>query len=545
MGAAPSTEYDPERKIWSGPNLKHKLFHPDVSIGQVLYDRIRINPKNVLQISDSEGITFTNEQALSMSVKVALSLLDLKLKQSDFIGIMATNTSYLMPLCYGSFFASIPFHPLDVCFDKEMVLHCWSKSRPKILFCDASVYDLVKEVVEELQLNSPIYIIKDRVEGVKHIEDMFGERGLQETFFRPQSIENEDQTALILCSSGSTGLPKAVTLSHHFVKTVAAFFFDTCEDVFLTFNSLFWVSGLNGFLNTAMTGSTRLVTCESFNPELCLNLVDKYKVTKIFLLPMNLAAINNCPDKETKSLKSLTAILSAGAKIPDETLTSFKKLLNPKCLFIHGYACTEKGGIATSVFGKVAGSCGKLLPSAEVKIVDDNGNPLGPNEDGEIVTRNRIPWKGYYNDEEATKEVYDEKTDWYRTGDLGHFDDEGNLFIVDRIKEIMKSKGFHISPTEIEVHITKLPQVSEVCVVGIPDVNTVNLPAAMVIKAAGSEISEEEILKHVSENMHHFKHLTGGVYFVEQIPRTISGKLLRRKARVIVEELYKERLGVK
>lgn len=223
MGAGPSSQFDPERKIWSGSKLKNRLFHPEASIGQVLYNRIRINPKNVIQVNDSEGISFTNEQALSMSVKVALSLLDLKLKQSDFIGIMASNTSYVMPLCYGTFFASIPFHPLDVSFEKSMVLHCWSKSRPKVVFCDASVYDLVKEAIDELELAAPIYILKDQIEGVNHIENMFGERGLQERFFRPVPIANDEQTALILCSSGSTGMPKAVTLSHGYVKTVAGF----------------------------------------------------------------------------------------------------------------------------------------------------------------------------------------------------------------------------------------------------------------------------------------------------------------------------------
>lgn len=320
---------------------------------------------------------------------------------------------------------------------------------------------------------------------------------------------------------------------------------DTCEEIYLSFSTLFWVSGLNGLLNSAFTGSTRLVTCESFNAELCLHLVDKYKVTKGFFVPRHLAAMNNSPDRKTKSLKSLTGIFSSGAKVPDETLNSFKELLNPRCLFVEGFACTEKGAVTINAFNRVSGSCGTLLPYVEAQIIDENGNPCGPNEDGEIVIRNFAPWAGYYNDEEATKEVYDKETDWYRTGDLGHFDDKHNLFIVDRIKEIMKSKGYHISPTEIEIHITKLPQVSEVCVVGIPDIHTVNIPAALIIKTVGSEISEENILKHVAEAMPHYKHLRGGVYFVDEIPRTISLKLLRRKARLVVEELHKARFGVK
>lgn len=254
--------------------------------------------------------------------------------------------------------------------------------------------------------------------------------------------------------------------------------------------------------------------------------------------------MNNSPDRKTKSLQSIKVIFTSGAKIPDKAFDSFKDLLNPRCLFIEGFACTERGAITNNFFGRISGSCGKVLPYVEVQVIDDNRNPLGPNEDGVILTRNCIPWEGYYKDEEATKEVYDKETHWYNTGDLGHFDDNGNLFIVDRINAIMKSISHDISPTEIEMHITKLQGVSEVCVVGIPDILTFNIPAALVVRTVGSQICEEDILKHVSEAMPYYKHLRGGVYFVDELPITNSGKVLRRKARSIVEEIYKARFGV-
>lgn len=259
------------------------------------------------------------------------------------------------------------------------------------------------------------------------------------------------------------------------------------------------MSGLNSMLNSAMTGSTRLVCCEPFNAELCLDLLEKYKATKAFFLPMNLAAINSSPSKLKKSIKSLKVVFSTGAIMHPETLKDFKELVDPKCRFIQGFACTEKGLITLNFFGKCDGSCGVVAPNVEIKIIDENGNCVGPNVDGEIVTRNFLPWKGYYEDEEATKEVYDQETDWYKTCDLGHFNENGDLFIVDRIKEIIKSKEYHVSPTEIELHISKMKGILEVCVVGIPDPLTNNLPAALVVKAIDSEVLENDILKHVSE----------------------------------------------
>lgn len=216
-----ATEYDPEKRIWSGPKSMQDIFHPNSSIGQIIYQRIRVNPKNVLQINDSERITFTNEQVLSMSVKVALGLLDLNLKQTDFIGIMASNTSYLMPLCFGCFFAAIPFHTMEVSLDKEMVSHSWNKIRPKAIFCEASAYNVVNSVICELELNASIFIVKDHIEGVNHIEDMFERNTIPKTYL-PSEIRDGNETALILSSSGSTGMPKAVTISHNWFKVSTA-----------------------------------------------------------------------------------------------------------------------------------------------------------------------------------------------------------------------------------------------------------------------------------------------------------------------------------
>lgn len=134
MGIIPSTHYDAERKVWSGIK-KQTLYHPNASIGQVLHSRMSSNLKNVIQINDVEGITYTNEQVLTMSSRISLSLQEMGIKTTDFVGIMSSNTSYLMPLCYGLFFSNIPFHPLDASFTVEVVTHCWSKTKPKIIFC--------------------------------------------------------------------------------------------------------------------------------------------------------------------------------------------------------------------------------------------------------------------------------------------------------------------------------------------------------------------------------------------------------------------------
>lgn len=290
-----------------------------------------------------------------------------------------------------------------------------------------------------------------------------------------------------------------------------------------------------------MTGTTLVVTCEPFSPKLFFHLVKKYKVSMTSLVPPQLTAIKHFKG-ELNSLETIIKMTISGDKTPVGTINFIKDLLSPQCEFIEFYGCTEQGRFTANT-KQVPGSCGTIIPNVEIQIKDENCISLGPNEDGEIFVRNFLSWKGYLNDEEATKEVYDQKTCWYRTGDLGHFDDEGNLFIVHRIKAMVKIQGYDISPTEIEMQIKKLSQVSDVCVVGFPGNQILNVLGAMVIKTESSRITENDIMEYVSESMPYYKHLTAGVYFVDKIPSTNTGKVARRKVRDIVVELYHERFG--
>lgn len=276
---------------------------------------------------------------------------------------------------------------------------------------------------------------------------------------------------------------------------------------------------------------------EPFNPEIALNLIEKYKVTKSFLSPSQIAMIVNSPDIDSRSLDSLKGITCGGSKLPVEIRSRFKQKLRPDCNIVFGYACTERGLISWDFLGNRVESTGTVFFNTEVKIIDENGNNLGSGEDGEIVVRSNNKWNGYYGDKHATDEVYDPESGWYKTGDKGHFDEDGYLYIVDRIKEILKSYSFHVAPTEIEEVILEIPEVADVCLIGIPDVIKFNLLMGLVVKKEGTTVTEDEIRKYVSDKLPYFKHLTG-VYFVDSLPRTPSGKILRRKAKEIVEKLY-------
>lgn len=295
-------------------------------------------------------------------------------------------------------------------------------------------------------------------------------------------------------------------------------------------------------LSCAISGATYLVISSPFTAQQALHLIDKYNVTKTIIPPKNIAAVLNSPDINKKSIKSIKVLMSGGGGLPVDTRNRIKKYLSPDTVIAFGYATTEVGLISFSLSEKYQESSGILAPNVQVKIVDDLGNNLGVGEEGEICVNNGIKWVGYFGDKEATDEVYKSDT-WYHTGDLGRFDENGYLYIVDRIKEIIKPDYFHVSPTEIEKVILQLPGIADVCVCGIPDELKVSLPAALVIKSAGSNITEEAIAKHVSTKMSYYKHLSGGVFFVDEISRTPSGKNKRKDVTKEAERLNILRKG--
>lgn len=204
-----------------------------------------------------------------------------------------------------------------------------------------------------------------------------------------------------------------------------------------------------------------------------------------------------------------------------------------------GYAMTESSQISAVITNFEPNSVGKIVPGMHVKIVDENGKKLGVDEEGEICVLSNIPLWGYYRDEENTKKTIDEDG-WLHSGDLGYFDKNGTLFLVGRRKELLKYRGSQVSPTEIENVILKHHGVNNVCVVGVPDDISGDLPAAVIVKNNGADVNENDITNLIKETLSDPKQLRGGVYFIDVFPETPSGKILKRRVQEIAVQKFKE-----
>ncbi len=199
---------------------------------------------------------------------------------------------------------------------------------------------------------------------------------------------------------------------------------------------------------------------------------------------------------------------------------------------VQGYGMTELSPVthATPTGKYKAGSIGVLVPSTECRIVEpESGGDLGVGEDGELWVRGPQVMRGYLNNDEATRTTIDSEG-WLHTGDIGHVDGDGHFTIVDRLKELIKYNGFQVPPAELEALLVTHPAVADAAVIGIPDDEAGELPKGFIVLRPGAKASEQEIQTFVAEQVAHYKQLRL-VEFVEQIPKSASGKILRRLLR--------------
>lgn len=265
------------------------------------------------------------------------------------------------------------------------------------------------------------------------------------------------------------------------------------SDVMLCFSSLYWISGVVTLLAGTLCGATRIITSHGFSPELQLRLIEKYKATFTLNAPLHILLMMKCDRFSKTDISSIKYLYIGGSKAPFHIKTDIVQHI-PNGNIIDVYGMSELvGGISFHFYPSMSGkdSTGRLMSGCCIKIVDDHGNRCGVNVDGEICIKMSHRFLGYYGNQKATDDLIDEEG-FVVSGDIGHYDDDGDLFITGRKKDLMKYCNMQISPAEIDSFLTESPDIKSACVVGIPDAMG-DLPAAVIVRAEGSSISEKNI----------------------------------------------------
>jgi fatty-acyl-CoA synthase len=348
-----------------------------------------------------------------------------------------------------------------------------------------------------------------------------------------ESLEAED-IACLLFTGGTTGLPKAAMLSHRMIcwNVLNTVIHDLHhDDIYLNVYPLFHTGGLFAYLSSQVVFGNTTVLTGQFDPARVLELIEREKVTVFAGVPTMYQVMTQAPNWQTVDLSSLRFCTSGGAPLPVPIVEQYTREKGIR--FKQGFGMTEYGpglfALAPEDAIRKAGSIGRPNFFVDVRVVDDDNQPLGPNAVGELVLKGPSRFSGYFNDPEASAKVIDAEG-WFHTGDLVRHDEEWYFYVVDRKKDMFISGGENVYPVEIENVLYKHPAVHMCAVIGLPDAKWGEVGKACLVLKPGATATEEELIQFMQEHLARYK-VPKSVAFMDSLPLSSMGKILKRELR--------------
>ena len=349
---------------------------------------------------------------------------------------------------------------------------------------------------------------------------------------------SSDDLALLMYTSGSTGFSKGVILSHgnligSLLGGIKVWPYTTA-DVNYTCVPMNHNYGITGLCECLYSGS-KIILVPNFDPVRSLEILTDYKVTVVGLVPTMIIMMMKNFDDRRHDLSSIRLMVSSGAPLSEETLKQAEEIFGVK--IYHGYGCTEASPtIARQRMDRrrKIGSVGPVIPGIELKLVDENGEEVPRGVIGEIIVRGPGIMKGYLNKPKETSETL--RDGWLHTGDLGKLDEDDEIYIVGRKKDLIIKGGENIDPGVSENILSKHPAVLMAVTIAIPDAKYGEEVGCAVVLQDGQKATEEELLAYVGKHLHHFV-TPKRVFIMSSFPMTANGKILKREIREIVNKL--------
>jgi acyl-CoA synthetase (AMP-forming)/AMP-acid ligase II len=499
---------------------------PDVMLPELVLRRAADLPDKPALIDGPSGRTLTYGELDRMVRGLAGGLVERGFARGDAFAILAPNLPEYAVVFHGVAYAGGVVTTINPTYTDREVRHQLEDARPRFLVTVEPFLETAQAAAAGTSVEA-IFVIGS-CEGAAPVTELFGP-ALDE----PVTVSPDTPVALPY-SSGTTGLSKGVILTHrnlvaNIVQTLVPL--DLREDErIIAVLPFFHIYGMQVIMNATLTAGATVVTMPRFDLAEFLRLHQEHDITRAFVAPPIAVALAKHPIVDDYDLSDLEQVFSGAAPLSAELAIETGARLD--CEVVQGYGMTELSPVShlTPKGQYKPGSVGVTAPNTETTIVDpESGTSLGVGEDGEVWVRGPQVMAGYLNNPEATASTID-ADGWLHTGDIGHVDEDGHLYIVDRLKELIKYKAWQVAPAELEAVLLTHPAVADAAVVGEPDEEAGEIPAGFVVLKADADATDVEILAYVAGQVAGYKQLRK-LTFIEAVPKSPSGKILRRLLR--------------
>ncbi len=497
----------------------------DFNLGTFLTKRAQLSPHKEGLVCEDQRLSFS--QMNQRCNKLVHALRKLGVEKGDRVAILAFNE----PEYYDLFNAAAKMGAIMVTLNYRLAApelqYIMEDCGAKVLIFSREFAEVADSFRNDVPAEHYIAIMDDPPEWAMSYAGLIQGESDEE----PEIVGGGDDVLAILYTSGTTGKPKGAMLSHNNFFVTSDTIITTVGmpgETFLIVLPLFHIGALPGIILNSQYG-LRSVLCRTLDPKRFLELLGEEKVTAFGSVPALLQILQMVPDFDKYDWSSVEVILVYAAPVPVTLLNEYAEAgIEVRQL----YGLTECTGPAAVIDGEhaltKAGSCGLPMFYIDIRLVDEDGNDVGPEELGEVLIRSQNVMLGYWDKPEETARTI--RDGWLYTGDIAKMDEDGYLYIMDRKKDMIISGGENIYPAEIEDFLLSHPKVADVGVIGCPDEQWGEAVRAVVVVKEGEELTEVELIEYCKGKIGKFK-MPRSVVFVEALPRTPTGKILKRVLR--------------
>ncbi|XP_027153873.1 4-coumarate--CoA ligase-like 1 [Coffea eugenioides] len=508
----------------------------DLTLPDFVLQNAELYSEKVAFVDAATGKGYTYAEVARDIRRFAKALRSIGLRKGCVVVVVLPNIIEYAIIALGIMSAGGVFSGANPASHASEIKKQVESAEAKLIITDASTY----KKVNDLGLSVIVVGEEEHIEGTMKWDELLEAADRASSGSNNETVQQSDLCALPF-SSGTTGLSKGVMLTHrNMVANLCSSLFSVGPEMIgqvtiLGLIPFYHIYGLTGICCATIRNKGKVVVMPKYELRAFMDALITHEVTFAPIVPPIILGLVKNPivDEFDLTKLKLRSIMTAAAPLAPEILNEFEKKF-PGIVVQEAYGMTEHSCITISHGDPSKGhgiakrnSVGFILPNLEVKFVDpETGRSLPKNTPGEICVRSQCVMKGYYKNEHETALTID-KDGWLHTGDVGYIDDDGDVFVVDRIKELIKYKGFQVAPAELEGVLLTHPSVEDAAVVGLPDKEAGEIPSAWVVISPGAKENEEDIIKHVAANVAHYKKVRR-LQFVDAIPKSPSGKIMRR-----------------